>query len=204
MKGLRMCTGLGVVFLTIFCATAAWGDHMSPWGEGFALDPLGNHADAVERVEPGSDTGMEQEFNEGNSVSRQDVDDPREIQENTRTQPGVSSDSSTIQLAANSGIGELDVTMEIVSEDTDTTDDIINTIELPVRVRERARDRERTRSADGGFNNDNEMEGLSRNRMEERHEDTYEYREDSRGHIQENMQDSMNEVMQGEKAQKGK
>ena len=200
MKRLKRYTGLLVVFGVIFYTTAAWGDHMSPWGEGFALDPLGNHAAAVERVDPGSDTGMKQESLVGNGVSLQDVDYPRQIQENTRTRPGVTVDESVILLAA-SDIDELDVTMEMVSEDSGTTDDIINTIELPVRVRERMRDRDRTRSEDGEFGNG--MEDSGRNRMEEQHEKVYEYREESSGHIQENMQDNMNDAMQEKKAQKG-
>lgn len=202
MKRFKMYTGFLVVFGAVFFTTAAWGDHMSPWGEGFALDPLGNHADAVERLvvdPPGSDGGMEQEAITGNGVSLQDVDDPREIQSNTRTQPSVPAEESVILLAANGDADVLDVTMEIVSEDTDSADDIVNTIELPDRVRDRARDRDRVRSEDGEFNN-NDMENSGRSRMEEQHENAHEYREDSRG----NMQDSMSDAMQEKTAQKGK
>lgn len=110
MKNLKYALGACAAITALTVASYAAADHMSPWGEGFALDPLGNHSEAVERVDPGSDdSNMERTSVAGNEVSLQDFAGHRQIQSETHTQPGPNEDR-------NYKNNELEVT---VSEEVD-------------------------------------------------------------------------------------
>ena len=98
------------------------------------------------------------------TFAAQDTSDNESLKMTTQTQHEIQTRNMVMTQAK---MGELEITMEVIDEDTDSVADVTNTIELPDQIRERAQDRDRL------HDDHQKMEGIQE-RIQEMHQQRHE------------------------------